>query len=148
VKIGYLSFHPGKGDRPTEGVLLDADKASLARALGEDLKRASRSSTYHCGGDGRSSGSKEEKADRERERHAFLHAPDPMADALQYDLFPGAVTVNDVWGVVPTDEAITKVAHAVCSDVVLQLVQRMNNGTAAGEDCMAAVAVDDVEPSP
>ena len=89
------------------------------------------SSKYHCGST--SFASKEEQADKERERHVFVQRSNLDVDAVRYDLFPGTVSANDVFAVAPLDEDLVKVAHSVCGDVVLELVRRMNNGTAGDE---------------
>ena len=107
------------------------------------MRKSKRSSKYHCGST--SFASKEEQADKERERHVFVQRSDLDVDAVRYDLFPGTVTANDVFAVAPLDEDLVKVARSVCGDVVLELVRRMNNGTAGDNNAMA-VAVNDADP--
>jgi len=50
--------------------------------------------------------------------------------SVRYDLFSGVVTMNDIYGVVPVDDAIVKLGHTIRGDVLLQILEQMNNSNA------------------
>ena len=69
-------------------------------------------------------------------------AAEAAMDAIQYDLFPGAVTLNDVYGVVPVDDALVKLGRPLRGNVVLDIVREMREGNGTGtHDSVVGVAV-------
>lgn len=75
--------------------------------------------------------------DRKSSHHHSSHAEKKVVEedvfvqyldwpAVRYDLFPGVVTMNDIYAVVPEDDTIVTVGHSIDGRIVTEIIQRMN----------------------
>lgn len=58
-------------------------------------------------------------------KNIFVQALEEGSSSVRYDLFPGVVTMNDIYGVVPVDDTIVKIGSSIRGDVLLKIVQQM-----------------------
>ena len=62
------------------------------------------------------------------EQHVFVQYLDR---SVQYDLFSGTATMNDVYGVVPEDDSVVEIAHGLKGKTILDIIQGMEDGNLA-----------------
>lgn len=77
------------------------------------------------------------------EQHVFVQYLDR---SVQYDLFSGTATMNDVYGVVPEDDNVVEIAHGLQGKTILDIIKGMDNGNfAVGAVATTNEDSDDVE---
>mmetsp|Transcript_18538 Transcript_18538/g.33161 ORF Transcript_18538/g.33161 Transcript_18538/m.33161 type:complete len:835 (+) Transcript_18538:135-2639(+) len=108
------------------------------------VRHASRSGgTHHHN----SHNDKKKDEGQDQEHNVFVQYSEwSSGTTVSYDLFPGAVTVNDIYGVVPTDDTIVKLGHSIRGGAILDIVNQMNNNTTG--DTIVGVVVESSSSNP
>eukprot|EP00584_Thalassiosira_punctigera_P017357 CAMPEP_0172547054 /NCGR_PEP_ID=MMETSP1067-20121228/16677_1 /TAXON_ID=265564 ORGANISM="Thalassiosira punctigera, Strain Tpunct2005C2" /NCGR_SAMPLE_ID=MMETSP1067 /ASSEMBLY_ACC=CAM_ASM_000444 /LENGTH=834 /DNA_ID=CAMNT_0013334075 /DNA_START=113 /DNA_END=2617 /DNA_ORIENTATION=+ len=103
-------------------------------------KRNTKSTHHHS--------SHNDKNEEREQHHAFIHYLRRSSPTVQYDLLPGVVTLNDIYGVVPLDDAIVTIGHTIRGDAIMGIVEQMNMNSADEEVAVVAVETGKESPTP